>query len=388
MLFMCPADGSSEECNGDRLCIRALHLLRDSDAGFLVLLEESSKAGCREALFFSGAVRYHTSGKADPETQRLLNDSGREGYSLYEFLSTYPADISDYFSGKKEFDDGLLERCTEWFSLPPEQKEYFRKRALSRFGEELSGRGNLIFNTPVKYADWTRFRDSKGDPDASYSVALSLYENREFGACLDKLNVSDDSDPKELYIAGKCLLGLSKPEGALQLFKRSADKGHPGSAYEIYLISGTVGNGEAVKYLDEAVIGNVREATNTLFDIYLTTENERPRILETLISAYGKGNYDARACEGFIRFFGIGTDKDYVKALQCLEDAHGRCQFSGYVGFLLGYMYANGLGCNRLEERGKTMMGRYAVHGTMSPEGSLEHIRKSILGRGRDVPHP
>jgi hypothetical protein len=74
--------------------------------------------------------------------------------------------------------------------------------------------------------------------------------------------------------------------------------------------------------------------------------------------------------------------------LQCFEDAHGRCQFAGYVGFLLGYMYANGIGCNRLEERGRTMMGRYAVHGTMPPEESLEHIRKSIMGRGRDVPHP
>ena len=386
---MCPADGELEEQNsGKELCIRALRMLRDSDPGFRTLLEESSEAGCREALFFSGAVRYHTSGKADPETQRLLNDSGREGYSLYEFLSTYPADIADYFGGKKEFDDGLLERSTEWFSLPPEQKEYFRKRALSRFGEDLSGKGNLIFNTPAKYSDWTELRDSKGDPDASYSVALGLYENREFEACLDKLNISDDSDPRELHIAGKCLLALSKDKDALQLFRRSADEGHSGSAYEIYLLYDTVGKEEAMRYLDEAVMGNVREATNTLFDIYMTADDERPRILGTFASAFEKGNYDARACEGFIRFFGIGTDEDDVKALQCFEDAHGRCQFAGYVGFLLGYMYANGIGCNRLEERGRTMMGRYAVHGTMPPEESLDHIRKSIMGRGRDVPHP
>ncbi len=149
---MCPADGELvEQSSGNELCIQALRMLRDSDPEFRTFLEKSSEAGCREALFFSGAVRYHTSGKADPETQRLLNDSGREGYSLYEFLSTYPADIADYFNGKKEFDDGLLERSTEWFSLPSEQKEYFRKRALSRFGEDLSGKGNLIFNTPVKY---------------------------------------------------------------------------------------------------------------------------------------------------------------------------------------------------------------------------------------------
>lgn len=388
---MSPAGGKSvEQYGGTDLCLRALRLLRDSDPGFRTLLEESSKAGCKEALFFSGAVRYHTSGKADPDTMRFLNDSGRDGYSLYEFLSTYPADIEDYFSGKKEFEDGLLERSTEWFSLSSEQKEYFRKRALSRFGEELSGNGGLIFNTPVKYSDWTEMRSSNGDPDACYSISLGLYENREFEACLEKINISDNSDPREIFLAGKCRLALSQTEEALKLFRRSAEKGHPGSTYEIYKMygHGPVGKEEAMSCLEEAVLGNIREATNTLFNIYLTTENKRPRILETFASAFEKGNYDARACEGFIHFFGIGKEKDDVKALQCFEDAHGRCQFAGYVGFLLGYMYAHGIGCMRLEERGRTLMGRYAVHGTMSPEDSLEHIRKSITERGRDVPNP
>lgn len=382
---MFPADGKSDDDRASAdICIEALTLLKNSDPRFLKKFEESAVSGCRASMFFLGALRYRATGRSDSETSRLLNGSGSEGYSLYEFLYTYPAEIGDYFNGRKEMDDDLLERVKEWFGLSSDQKEYFRKRALSHYDKDLSENRTQIFSTPAKYADWIEWKNSSGNPDGIHPIAAELYENGEYGQCIEKVELSGNPRPDDLFLAGKCYLALSDPDMALKSFRASADKGHPGSCYEVYLMykggRADVEPDEARKYLDNATLGNIKGATDALFDRYLQYPSERPGILGLFASAFENGNYNARAYEGFVEFFGIGKDADHAHALQCFEDVYGRCQFASYVGFMMGYMYTNGIGCEKLEKRGRPLLGRFAVLGR-SPEESLEYIRKSITQR-------
>lgn len=383
---MFPADGQlvDDRASAD-ICIEALTLLKNSDPSFLKMLEESAGSGCKVSMFFLGALRYRAMGRSDPEALRHLNDSGSEGYSLYEFLYTYPAEIGDYFNGRKEMDDGLLERVKEWFDLPSDQKEYFRKRALSHYGKDISENGTQIFNTPTKYSDWIKWKDSSENSDGIHSIIVELYMTGEYRQCIENIDQSKNPGLEDLFIAGKCYLALSNSDMALKSFRSSADKGHPGSCYEIYLLYEQehmkIDPDEARKYLDNATLNNIKGATDALFDRYLQSPSERPGIFDIFRSAFEKGNYNARAYEGFIHFFGIGKEIDHINALQCFEDVYGRCQYANYVGFLMGYMYTNGIGCEKLEKRGKPLLGRFAILGK-SPEESLEYIRKSITERG------
>lgn len=383
----------AENAGGERIApgspedgfLDAMEMFHEGRSDGLGLLKQAAEEGCDEARLFLGILHYRSEGISAGESQRWLNDSGRTGYTMWEFLRQYPADIDDYVLGKKGFDDGLLSRVREWFSASEDEKEYYRRRSLRRVESDMNGGNGIFFSTPVKTADYFAWRREGGDVTADTALALKDFENGNYTECLERCISSGLGSGESLFLAGRCCAeGLDRPEEALVYFLRSSEKGSAEAAYRAFLLArkghGNLGEAQTSALLGKAVLGNVRGATNDLFSIYLTDENKRPRTLELFERAFKNGNYDARAYEGFIEFFGFGKGPDMVKAQRCFEDAYGRCQYATYVGFLLGHMYVNGLGDGTFEKRGNVLIGRYRAPGATDQE-TLENIRTALLSR-------
>lgn len=376
---------TSPKTDSAELCRQALTLLRDKDPGYLKLLTDSAEAGCREAQFLLGIQHYLASGISDRDGQRFLEESGRIGYAFCEYLRSYPSDFDSYLCRKKDFDDAMLERSLTWFGLSENEQEYFRKRALERFGNEIGSDRGIYITTPTKYRDWTEWANGRrNDPDR-LAIAAACFESGDYEKCLAECSGSDM--PEALFLAGRCCERLGDTEAALKRYRRaSADE--PEAAYAAYRLLMKEPRHSAEEthgYLNKAVTGNVRAATRELFVNYLTDGSSRPKIMETLEKAFDNGNYDARAYQGFIFFFGLGTETDLGSAMQCFEDSLGRCTYGAYVGFLLGYMYLNGLGGEPHLARGKALIGRYSPPGTDNYEETVESIRNTLTSTNRSA---